>query len=42
MTLHEAHPAAVFTNVGSETGALTDSEQLLASTAVMVRLWDKL
>lgn len=42
MTLHEAHPATVFADVGSETETLTDSEQLLASAAVMVRLGDKL
>ncbi len=42
MTLHEAHPAAVLADVGSGTITLTDSEQLVASAAVMVRLGDKL
>ena len=42
MMLHEAHPAAAFADVGSGTITLTDSEQLAASAAVMVRLGDKL
>ena len=42
MTLHEAHQATVFADVSSDTETLTDSEQLIASEAVMVRLDDKL
>ncbi len=42
MTLHQAHPAAVFADVGSGTIIRSESEHLVASAAVMVRLGDKL